>query len=790
MKFSEHWLRTMANPPIGSPELCERLTMAGLEVEEVTLAAPPFSGVVVGNIERVDPHPNADRLKICIVDVGVPDRLTVVCGAPNAVAGMRAPCATIGARLPGGLVIARTSVRGVESQGMLCSAKELGIADDAAGLLALPADSVAGANLRDALDLDDTLLTLKLTPNRADCLSLLGIAREVAALTEVPVTQPPATDVSVTSRALRDVRVEDLEACPRFVSRTIEGIDARAATPDWMKRRLERSGIRSISAVVDVTNYVMLELGQPLHAYDDRLLEGSIVVRFARPGEKLTLLNGQVLDLDTDLLLVADTAKPLGLAGIMGGEHSGINETTTTVLLEGAYWSPAVIQGKSRRLGFVSDAGYRFERGVDFGGCKRAVERATQLIVEICGGRAGPIGDVQGAVPRRDPVRVRPARVTRLLGIEISAKTIAALFARLGFACERAGTDFLVTPPSYRFDLAIEEDFIEEIARLHGYDAIPAVAAAHVQTMLRAPENSIAPIIVKRELVARGWQEVITFSFVSSSREAMFFGETANRPSPVAVLNPIASHLDVMRTTLAGGLIEVLSTNLARKQDRIRVFEAGRCFARAGAGYDQPMRLGGLAYGDALSEQWGAPKRSVDTFDVKGDLEALAAPRTLTTERAEHPALHPGHAARVLLDGHPIGWLGELHPRAVRAFDLPRAPVLFEVDLLPLLRRALPQARPVSRPPVVRRDLAVVVDEGLPAGELLAALTASKPPFVDDIRLFDVYRGSGIELGKKSLAILVLIQDTERTLTDAEIDATVGALLRVAVDRFGAALRQ
>ncbi len=594
----------------------------------------------------------------------------------------------------------------------------------------------------------------------------------------------------VTSPAQRDVRVEDPEACPRFVSRTIEGIDARAATPEWMKRRLERSGIRSISAVVDVTNYVMLELGQPLHAYDDRLLEGSIVVRFARPGEKLTLLNGQVLDLDKDLLLVADTAKPLGLAGIMGGEHSGINETTTTVLLEGAYWSPAVIQGKSRRLGFVSDAGYRFERGVDFGGCKRAVERATQLIVEICGGRAGPIGDVQGAMPRRDPVRVRPARVTRLLGIEISEKTIAALFGRLGFPCERAGVDFLVTPPSYRFDLAIEEDFIEEIARLHGYDAIPAVAAAHVQTMLAPPEATVAPIIVKRALVARGWQEVITFSFVSSSREATLFGETADRPPPVAVLNPIASHLDIMRTTLAGGLIEVLSTNLARKQDWIRVFEAGRCFARAGAGYDQPMRLGGLAYGDAFPEQWGTSKRAVDTFDIKGDLEALAAPGSLTTERAEHPALHPGRAARVLLDGRSIGWLGELHPRAVHAFDLPRAPVLFEVDLLPLLRRGLPRPRPVSKLPSVRRDLAVVVDEGLPARDLLAALTDAKPPVVDDIRLFDVYRGPGIRPGKKSLAILVLIQDTERTLTDAEIDATVGALLRVAVDRFGATLRQ
>ena len=790
MKFSEHWLRTMADPPIGTAELCDRLTMAGLEVEDAIPAAPPFSGVVVGRIERVDPHPNADRLNVCIVNVGVPERLTIICGAPNAVAGMKAPCAVLGAKLPGGLAITRATVRGVESQGMLCSAKELGIDDDASGLLALPADATVGADLRDALDLDDTLLTLKLTPNRADCLSILGIAREVAALAGIAISPPPAAPVPVKSRAQREVRVEAVAACPRFVSRTIEGIDARAATPDWMKRRLERSGIRSISAVVDVTNYVMLELGQPLHAYDDRLLEGSIVVRFARPGEKLTLLNDQVLDLETDLLLVGDTAKPLGLAGIMGGEHSGINDTTTTVLLEGAYWSPGVIQGRSRRLGFVSDAGYRFERGVDFDGCRRAVERATQLIVEICGGQAGPISDVQGTLPRRDPVRVRPTRVARLLGIEISDATIAALFGRLGFDFVRAGDHFLVTPPSYRFDLAIEEDFVEEIARLNGYDTIPAVAAAHVQTMLRAPEDSVAPIRVNHRLVARGWQEVITFSFVSSEWEATLFPPNANRAPPVAVLNPIASHLDVMRTTLAGGLIDVLRTNLARKQDRVRVFESGRCFARAGEGYDQPVRLGGLAYGDALPEQWGAAKRAVDVFDIKGDLEALVVPRVLTTERNEHPALHPGRSARVLLDGESIGWLGELHPRVARAFDLPRAAILFEVDLHPLLRRRLPTARPVLRLPVVRRDLAIVVDDDLPAQELLAALSYAKPVVVDAIRLFDVYRGAGIGPGKKSLAILVLIQDTERTLTDTEIDAAMAQLLRVAVDRFGATLRQ
>ena len=790
MKFSERWLRTMVDPALDTAGLCDRLTMAGLEVESAEPAAPPFSGVVVARIDQVDPHPNADRLRVCLVDIGAADRLRIVCGAPNAAAGMKVPCATVGAQLPGGHRIARATMRGVESQGMLCSASELGIDADASGLLALPADAVVGADVRSALGLDDSLITLKITPNRADCLSILGIARDLAAATGAPLVPVADLPAPVASRAERAVHVEDTDACPRFVSRIIEGIDARAPTPAWMKQRLERSGIRSISAVVDITNYVMLELGQPLHAYDDRLLEGPIVVRFARPGEKLTLLNEQVLALEPDLLLVADAQKPLGLAGIMGGEHSGISDATTTVLLEGAFWNPAVIQGKSRRLGFVSDAGYRFERGVDFAGCARAVERATRLMLECCGGRAGPLSDTQGALPTCAPIRVRTARVTRLLGVAVPATTIAALFDRLGFSFERIGEDFLVTPPSYRFDLGIEEDFVEEIARLHGFDAIPAMPSRHAQTMLPDVEAVRPAIAVKQRLVARGWQEAITFSFVSSAWESALFPARDNRSAPIAVKNPIAAHLDVMRTTLAGGLLDVLRTNLARKHERVRVFEAGRCFWRASQGYDQPVRLGGLAYGDALPEQWGCTARSVDLFDVKGDLEGLVAPRNLTTVRAEHALLHPGRAASVLVDGSPVGWLGELHPRIVKEFEIPRAPILFELDLAALLTRGLPAARAVSRLPVVRRDLGVVVADSLPAQEILAALDAAKPAHVDAIRLFDVYRGPGIEPGKKSLAILVLMQDTERTLTDVEIDATMAGLLQVLASRFGATLRQ
>ncbi|MFO1412735.1 MAG: phenylalanine--tRNA ligase subunit beta [Burkholderiales bacterium] len=787
MKFSEHWLRTMCNPPLASADLCDRLTMSGLEVEEAVPAAPAFSNVVVGRLVDVKPHPNADRLRVCQVDVGAAAPLQIVCGAPNAAAGMLAPCALEGAVLPGDFRIKRATMRGVDSHGMLCSAKELGIADDASGLLPLDASLTPGTPVRDALALDDTLITLKITPNRADCLSIAGIAQDVAAVTGAPLALPEVGATPVTFDGVRPVRVEAPEGCPRFAGRLIEGIDARAPTPGWMKQRLERCGIRSISAVVDVTNYVMLELGQPLHAYDDRLLDGAVVVRFAREGEKLTLLNGQVLDLTSDLLMVCDEKKPLGLAGIMGGEHSGIADDTTRVYLEGAFWSPAVIQGKMRRLGFTSDAGYRFERGVDFGGCARAVERATQLILEICGGRAGPLTDavVAGDLPARDPVRVRTARIAKLLGVPFDDAAIAEAFTRLGLPFTRDGGDFVVTPPSRRFDLAIEEDFVEEVARIHGYDRIPAAPAAHVQHMLPDPEGARSRNTVRRLLAALDWQEVITFSFVSSAVEAAL--DPASRP--IKVLNPIAAQLDVMRTTLLPGLLETLKTNVNRRAPRVRVFELGRTFHHAGAGYDQPLRVGGLAYGPAAPEQWGTPTRDVDFFDVKGDLEALAAPRTVTTERDTHPALHPGRTAAVLIDGQKAGWIGELHPRLVRHFDLPRAPVVFEVALDALTARAVPAGRAVSRLPVVRRDLALVVDQGIPAQALLAALEAARPPHVIAIELFDVYQGRGLTEGRKSLAILVLMQDTSRTLTDADIDATERLLLSVAQDQFGATLR-
>ena len=792
MKFSELWLRTLCNPPLSGEDLCDRLTMAGLEVEETAPAAPPFAHVVVARIDQVAPHPDADRLRVCTVDTGGSGKLQIVCGAPNAAAGLMVPCALEGATLPGGLAIKRATMRGVESRGMLCSARELGIDDDASGLLVLDPSLAPGTPLREALALDDTLITLKLTPNRADCLSLAGIAREVAAITGTPAHLPDVQATPVTCNGTRAVRVQDAEACPRFVARLIDGIDAKAPTPAWLRQRIERSGIRAISAVVDITNYVMLELGQPLHAYDDRLLDGDVVVRFAREGEQLTLLNGQVLDLEPGLLLVADEKKPLGLAGIMGGEHSGIADDTTRVYLEGAFWNPAVIQGKMRQLGFASDAGYRFERGVDFAGCARAVERATQLILAICGGHAGPLTDVVAGddLPRRDPVRVRTARVAKILGVALGSDVIAAAYTRLGFSFRRDGADFLVTPPSYRFDLAIEEDFIEEAARMHGYDAIPAKPAAHVQHMLGDPETRRSPISLKHALAGLDWQEIVTCSFVDSGMEAVISPPDSLQGRPVRVLNPIASQRDVMRTSLLPGLLETLQTNLNRKESRIRIFELGRTFHHAAAGYAQPTRLGGLAYGGAAPEQWGLPARDVDFFDVKGDLETLLAPRRVTTQAAEHPALHPGRSASIAIDGLAAGWLGELHPRLVRYLGLPKAPVVFEMAAEVLAALPMPGGKPVSRLPIVRRDLGLVVDEAVPVQALLDALHDAKPPHVEAIRLFDVYRGIGLTKGKKSLAILVLMQDTSRTLTDADIAATETCLLTAAREQFGATLRQ
>jgi len=790
MKFSESWLRSFVDPACSGDELSHLLTMAGLEVEEEETVAPAFGNVVVGHVLEVTKHPDADRLNVCRVDIGRGEPQQIVCGAPNVAVGLKVPCALPGAVLPGDFTLKVAKVRGVESSGMLCSAKELGIAADASGLLVLPADASVGEDIRRTLDLDDRLLTLKLTPNRADCLSLTGVAREVGALTNTPVKYPEIADVAPTITASRDIVLDAPAACPRYCGRVIAGVDAKAATPEWMKRRLERSGIRAISALVDITNYVMLELGQPLHAFDNAKLDGAIHARMAQAGEKILLLNEQTLALDEDILLIADEARPLAMAGIMGGEESGITLETSELFLESAFFAPKAIAGRARRYGFVSDASHRFERGVDFGDTRRVLERATQLVIDICGGQAGPVSEALAALPQRQPVRLRPARVTKVLGVAFSAERIGELFARLDLAFTRDGDDFVVTPPSYRFDIEIEEDLIEEIVRLHGYDNIPAPAPCAALAMLPQTED-VRPLSRIRQILAdRGFQEVINFAFVEEGWEADF----AANQKLIRLANPIASQLSVMRSTLIGGLIANVVTNLKRKQSRVRVFETGRCFFRDSEGgpvdgFSQPWKLAGLAYGAAVPEQWGAAARNVDFFDVKGDLEILLAPAVARFEKAGHPALHPGRSARVVIDGQAIGFVGELHPRWVQKYDLPLAPIVFELDLAALTQAKLPHYVEVSRQPPAIRDLAITVDLGLELQQLIDGMTANRPALVQDIRLFDLYTGKGVESGKKSLAFRIVMQDTQRTLQDAEVDAAMQQLVAYLEQAFAAQLR-
>ena len=789
MQFSESWLRALVNPPLSTEELCHLLTMAGLEVEECRPAGADFSHVVVARILTAEKHPDADKLKLCTVDTGEHGVVQIVCGAPNAAAGLVVPCALIGARLPG-IEIRKAKVRGVESHGMLCSARELGLSEDHGGLLLLPDDAPIGQDVRTYLALDDNLITLKLTPNRADCLSLTGIAREVAALTGVPLALPEIVPVVAVHEETRNVVLDAPAACPRYCGRIVRGVNARAATPDWMKRRIERCGVRSISALVDVTNYVMLELGQPLHAFDDAKLDGAIHVRLPQAGEQLLLLNEQTVEPGADTALIADEKKALALAGIMGGEHSGIDDATTDLFLESAFFAPAAIVGKARALGFSSDASYRYERGVDFELQRAAIERATQLIVDLCGGKPGPVIEAVSAehLPHRAPVRLRMPRVARVLGIELGHAQIEKLIAGLGFPCVRKHDELIVTPPSHRYDIAIEEDLIEEIARLHGYDNIPAPPPQARCEMLPLPETNRTPMQVRRLLAERGYHETVNYSFVEAAWEADFAGNA----TPVRLANPIASQMGVMRSSLIGGMVGALAGNLKRQLDRVRVFEVGRCFiqdAREQTGYRQPLRVAALAAGPAHPEQWGAPARPIDFYDVKGDLEAVFAPRRLCFERAEHPALHPGRCARVTLDGADIGMIGEIHPRWARKYELGGPVAVFEVDLASLLATPMPRYEEVSRFPQVVRDIAVVLPQACAARELLDAFEAAAPDHVREIRLFDVYQGKGIAPESKSLAFRITMQDTRRTLADADADAAVAALLRVATERFGARLR-
>jgi phenylalanyl-tRNA synthetase beta chain len=809
MQFPESWLRSFVDPALTTDELSHALTMAGLEVEDLRPVAPPTTKIVVGQVLEVAKHPNADKLNVCQVDAGTGETLNIVCGAPNVSPGIKVPVALVGAELPpaeaGGapFAIKLSKLRGVESQGMLCSARELKLSEDHSGLLILPADTPIGQDIRETLNLDDTVFEIKLTPNKADCLSVFGVARETAAITGAPLTALEMPPVNATLDEKLPVKVLAPDLCGRFSGRVIRGVNAHAKTPQWIVERLERSGQRGISALVDISNYVMLELGRPTHVFDLDKIHGGIEVRWAKQGESLKLLNGNTVELDETVGVIADDRHVESLAGIMGGDSTAVTLDTTNIYLEAAFWWPDAIRGRARKYNFSTDAAHRFERGVDYSTTVEHIERITQLILDICGGAAGPVDDQIVNLPTRAPVAMRVARAQRIIGVEIGAEEIAQIFTRLGLAFERDGDTFSVTPPPYRFDIEIEEDLIEEVARIYGFEKIPARPPVAKSEMRPTNETKRSIHVIRHAVAARDYAETVNFSFVDAEWERDFAGND----NPVKLLNPIASQLSVMRTTLVGSLINVLRYNLNRRADRIRVFEAGRVFLRdpsikagelAVEGFAQPKMIGGLAYGPALEEQWGAPSRTVDFFDVKGDVEALFAPVMPRLVKAEHPALHPGRSARIEIDGRAVGWIGELHPRWLQKYDLPQAPVLFEIDAEALMERSLPVPSEVSKFPPVKRDIAIVVDQKVEVQALLDELdnARSEPAckHVTRVALFDEFRpksstSGGLGVHEKSLAFRVTLQDTGGTLQDETVETAIKTLVDRLARVHGARLR-
>ena len=807
MQFSENWLRSMVDPKMTSDELSHLLTMSGLEVEEVEPVAPPFSNVVVAEVVEVARHPNADRLNVCQVNVGTGSLLNIVCGAPNVRAGMKAICAQAGAVLPPGadakpFEIKVGMLRGVESQGMMCSAKELKISEESSGLMELPADAPVGMSIRDYLGLDDLKFTIKLTPNKADCLSVLGVAREVSALTGTPLHLPTTVPVPVTSSEILPAKISAPDLCGRFTGRVIRGLDAKAATPDWMKQRLERSGQRSVSALVDISNYVMLEVGRPSHVFDMNKIHGSLDVRWGKKGESLKLLNGNTVEVDEWVGVIADEKEIESLAGIMGGDATAVTLDTTDIYLEAAFWWPNAIQGRARKYNFSTDAAHRFERGVDYATTVEHIERITSLIIQICGTEAtqvGPIDDQVANLPQRQPVVLRTARAQKVIGVPITDAMVADIFTRLHLPFTHQDGQFAVTAPSYRFDIEIEEDLIEEVARVYGFENIPANPPVAPSAMLIEPENTRSLFAVRHQLADLGYQEVVNMSFVESTWETDF----AANEAPIKLQNPIASQMSVMRSTLIGGLLANVRYNLNRKAGRVRVFEVGAVFKRNSdtpdgpltvAGYDQPKRVAAMAYGPAEGEQWSLPTRAVDYFDVKADLEALFAPRVVRFVKAEHPALHPGRCATVELDGRVVGFIGELHPRWLQKYDLPQAPVLFEVDADALTSRVVPRYTEISKFPGATRDLALVVKQSVAAQDVIDAVTAAAAAhpngkILQAVVLFDEYRGKGLEADEKSLAFRFSLQDTQSTLQDDVVESVMASVLDSAREKHSAKLR-
>ncbi|MES2955935.1 MAG: phenylalanine--tRNA ligase subunit beta [Pseudomonadota bacterium] len=807
MQFPESWLREFCNPALSTEALAETLTMAGLEVEELKPVAPPFSHIVVGEIRDAVQHPDADRLRVCQVDVGQGALLNIVCGAPNARVGIKVPCAMVGAELPPGedgkpFLIKVGKLRGVESQGMLCSARELKLSEDHGGLLELAPDAPIGQDIREHLHLDDTLFTLKLTPNLAHCLSVYGVAREVAALTGAPLKTPAFPSVAVSGADKLPVTISAADLCGRFSGRIVRKVNTRATTPAWMVDRLARCGQRSVTALVDISNYVMFELGRPSHIFDLDKIQGGLNVRWGKPGESLKLLNGNTVTVDEKVGVIADDHQVESLAGIMGGDATAVSDATENIYVEAAFWWPKAIAGRSRRYNFSTDAGHRFERGVDPGQTVEHIERITQLILDICGTPdtvCGPIDDVCVSMPQAAPVTLRVARAVKVIGMPLTQEQCADALRRLGLPVTEGVGTLTVTPPSYRFDLQIEEDLIEEVVRMVGYQQLPATPPLAPITARIRPEAQRSAFAVRRALAGLGYQETINFSFVEERWEH----ELAGNPNPIKLLNPIASQMSVMRSSLLGSLLQVLKFNLDRKAARVNVFELGRVFLRdpaslntdtTVAGFDQPMRVAGLAYGPREGLQWGLSDKGVDFFDVKGDVQALLSPLQATFAPASHPAMHPGRCASVVVNGQAIGFIGELHPQWRQGYELAQAPILFELDLNALLQRPVPEFQPVSKLQPVERDIAVIVAENVTHAALMAGIHgADTLGLLKSAILFDVYKpqqgNAAMQLGEKSLAVRLVLGSDDATLTDEQIEAVTQAVLASLQARLQARLR-
>ena len=791
MKISLNWLRDWVDTGDDVPALAHALTMAGLEIEGISAAGPSLPGVVVGEVKSVTKHPDAEKLNVCVVSTGT-EEFQIVCGAPNVRVGMKAPLATIGSKLPNGIEIKRAKLRGVESFGMLCSARELAINEEASGLYDLPADLQAGQPLVKALALDDTIFEVNLTPNRGDCMSVAGVAREVAAARAKPLHPPAIQPVAAAINDTFPVRIDtDAGAgsaigCYKFVSRIVRGIRPNAASPFWMQERLRRAGLRPISAVVDITNYVMLELGAPMHAYDLNRLSGGINVRFAKQGEQLKLLDGREIDLTPDVLVIADERSILGMAGVMGGEDSGISNDTVDVLFECAFFDPNDVAGRGRRYGLITDASQRFERGVDPELQERAIERATQLLLESAGGKAGPTAVTRASrsYPAIPSIRVRHSRVEHVLGVKIDASIVQSLLTRLGMTVSGGAGEWQVTPPTWRFDIRIEEDLIEEVARLYGFDNIPEQPEFGAHEMAPWTETRIRNERASDLLVDRGYQEAINYAFTDAAAQALLCPEPA-----IALSNPISAELAVMRVSLWPGLLAALGSNQRRQQPRVRLFEVGRRYSASG----ETEVIAGVAAGSALPEQWGAEARKVDFFDVKADVEALialtGAPNEFRFVAESHPALHPGQSARIYRADRAVGWLGAIHPEHSKRLDLTYPVFVFEVETQAGLAAVVPQFEEISRYPAIRRDIASIVDEALPVEAVRAVVEKSAGSLLKRLTVLSVYQGQQLQKGKKSIALGLQLQDTSRTLTDSEADALVAQVVEQLGRQLNATLR-